>query len=600
MKKRYHFYSQTAIACLAAFLLTLGGFSTAQASTDEESIVSQKIQLEENTVASETINGTAEDGIETEPAIPLPTEEVTLTSCILSDGTHIIIEGTLAGTVSDPEYYDNYLYLFELKPYEASLEDRSDYLAQIGKEEAISFTLPRTSDTSEDRMYSRFTMAVFDGEAYVPVSNEVYVTNPESVATHTAPYETAQSKKGLLIETSDACVTDAFNLGVNHVIVNIPFQQLFGSGIDYTYEGKNYHFNKGLISRLDNNIRKMSSKNMTITAVLLNGWNPATPQLFYPGLKKQSGTTALYYGFHTATKESADTLRAAATFLAERYGSPSSSNGKISNWIIGNEINNQQWNYIGPMNMASYLKEYERAFRLFYTAIRSVNANDRIYFSTDYNWNREADGITTYNAKDVICEFAKMTRESGNIDWGLAYHPYSYPMTEPEFWDDDQTGLVTEEITSPIVNMKNLHVLTDMMQENELLDSNGQVRHIILSEQGFTSKSATRGEQEELQAAAIAYAYYIADSNPYIDAFIMNRQVDAPIEADASLELGLWHYDKSKVPDIVPTTKKKSWNVYKNITKKGTTLEVTRFAKEILGIQKWSDVIPNFRWKAYE
>lgn len=55
-------------------------------------------------------------------------------------------------------------------------------------------------------------------------------------------------------------------------------------------------------------------------------------------------------------------------------------------------------------------------------------------------------------------------------------------------------------------------------------DAGGNVRHIILSEEGFTSKSATRGDVYDIQAAAFAYAYYLVDNNPYIDAFILNRQ----------------------------------------------------------------------------
>lgn len=561
-KTHHHFFSRISFACLAAFLFFAHAPFPAHAS--------------EKTAGSH-------QSTEAEPR---------LLSCRLQGKEQIFIEGI--GT--DAEFP---LYLFELKPDETSLAGRTDFIAQITEDTSFSITLSRLDGNSEDRLYSRFVLTRFEHGTYQPVSNELYITNPEAIATHTEPFAAAQSKKGLLIETKDSSVTDAFDLGVNHVLVNIAFQQLFGSGIDYVYEGKTYHFNKGLISRLDQNIQKMSSKNIVITAVLLNGWNPSAPQLIYPGLSRQPDGTAFYYSFHTATKESADTIRAVASFLAERYGSLS-SHGKISNWIIGNEINNQQWNYLGEMDLTSYLKEYERAFRLFYTTIRSINANDRFYFSTDYNWNREADGRTRYTAREVLCEFARLIRESGEIDWGLAYHPYAYPMTEPEFWDDDQTGLVTSEITSPIVNMKNLSVLTDFMQTPSLLNQQNQVRHILLSEQGFTSKSATRGEQEELQAAAIAYAYYLADSNPYIDAFIMNRQVDAPIEADASLELGLWHYDKSKAPDIVADTKKKSWNVYKYINKKGAALEVTRFAKELLGIEKWSEQIPDFRWKNLE
>ncbi|MFR4784643.1 MAG: DUF5722 domain-containing protein [Pilosibacter sp.] len=32
-----------------------------------------------------------------------------------------------------------------------------------------------------------------------------------------------------------------------------------------------------------------------------------------------------------------------------------------------------------------------------------------------------------------------------------------------------------------------------------------------------------------------AYAYYLVDNNPYIDAFILNRQVDAVIEVEPVL-----------------------------------------------------------------
>ena len=120
---------------------------------------------------------------------------------------------------------------------------------------------------------------------------------------------------------------------------------------------------------------------------------------------------------------------------------------------------------------------------------------------------------------------------------------------------------------------------------------------MILSEQGFTSTSATRGTAEDLQAAAIAYAYYIADSNPYIDAFIMSRQVDAPTEMAASQAFGLWHCDTSKKNDIVATMQKPSWLVYKNIA---STLEITEKYKSLIGISKWSDVVPNFRWKSLE
>lgn len=573
----------TALALLAA---AVTGMSSLTALASQES------------AAAETPTESAET--EAAAEIPAPTEFAHILECVISGGQNIVISGQVEGSWSDPAYYDNYLYLFELKPYQDDLTGRSDYIGWITKGDSLSFSVPANRGTADDRLYSRFVVAVYDGTEYIPVSNTAYVTNPESVATHTEPYKNAQTKKGLLIENTESMVADAFELGVNHVIVNIPFHHILGQGIDYQYDGKTYSFNKELIESYDSTIRRMSEKNMTVTAVILNGWNDSTPQLFYPGVTKQPANQVFYYGFNAATEEGFETIKAIASFLAERYSSLTTPYGKVSNWIIGNEINNQQWNYVGEMDLASYVKEYERAFRVFYTAIRSSSQNARVFFSTDYNWNHEADGKMKYNAKDIVDTFASQVTSGGNIDWNLAYHPYSIPMTEPEFWDDDQTGLIRTDASSPVVNLKNLDVLTDYLQLPQMRNTKGEVRHVILSEQGFTSKSLTRGENNDLQAAAIAYAYYIADSNPYIDAFIMSRQVDAPSEANSSLTFGLWYCDMGRPNEIVPTMRKKSWVIYKNIDNRQTTLETTEFAKEIIGINKWSDVIPNFKWRSQE
>lgn len=575
------------LCCAVAVLAGISGAGvlSARASTDN----------------GQTAETTAETAAETTeaPVKPAPTEFAHIYECAIS-GDQIVIDGQMEGSFSDPAYYDNYLYLFEQKPYQRDLKGRTDYAAWITKGDALHFSIPLNHGTQSDRLYSSFVVAVYDGEEYIQVSNEVYVTNPEVMAKYTEPYKTGQTKKGLLIQTTQSMIADAFELGVNHVIVNIPFSHILGSGIDYTYDGKTYHFSSDVLAVYDDTIRRMSEKNMTVTAVLLNDWNNATPQLYYPGVKRQPAGTANYYGFHVATEEGFETLKAIAAFLTERYSSLQSPYGRVSNWVIGNEINNQLWNYMGPMSLEQYMEEYVRAFRVFYTAIRSTSSTSRVFFSTDYNWLHEADGRLKYNAKDVLDTFNSMVVPGGPMDWELAYHPYSIPMVEPEFWNDAETGLIKNNASSPVVNMINLNVLTDYLQQPQFLMRNGKPRHVILSEQGFTSQSHSRGEVEELQAAAIAYAYYLADSNPLIDAFIMSRQVDAPSEVAASCSFGLWSCDMSKPNDIVPTMRKQSWTVYKNIDNRKRTLETTEKYKKYIGIEKWSDVIPDFKWKSQE
>lgn len=86
----------------------------------------------------------------------------------------------------------------------------------------------------------------------------------------------------------------------------------------------------------------------------------------------------------------------------------------------------------------------------------------------------------------------------------------------------------------------NLNVLTDMLSEEAYLDRAGEVRSVTITELGFSS-----GSGERLQAAAFAYCYYIVENNPYVDAFLMNRQTDAPEEVMAGLSFGVYEYDHS-------------------------------------------------------
>lgn len=516
-------------------------------------------------------------------------------SCLISsDKQNIEIK---AENSADTSGTDGNYYLFELKAYEEGLGSRTDYIRSFSPG-SVNALIPLNHGTENDRLYSSFVMAVKSGEKYIEVSDPRYITNPEAIAKNTAPFNDPLTKKGLNIEIN--MLADAFELGVKHVGTNIAFHQILGEGIDFEYDGKTYHFSKEVMESYDKTISALSGKSMTVTAIILNGYNPAEPDLFHKGAVKKDDI--FYYMFNADSKEGFEKTRAIAAFLAQRYDGSNPDHGKISNWIIGNEINNQQWNYIGDMDVRRYAEVYEKGFRLFYTAIKSTSANDRVYFSLDYHWNADAqkNGKNKYGGKEIVDQFNSVVEKKGNISWGLAYHPYPFPMTEPEFWDDKATGLLNESFDSPVISFINLSVLTDYFNQEALKAPSGHVRDIILTEQGFTAHSATRGEVPDIQAAAYAYSYYLVDSNPHIDAYILSRQVDAPSEVKQGISFGLWKCDMNKPDQIVATSRRKIWQVFKNIDKKNSTLENTEFAKSIIGIQKWSDIIPNFKWRALE
>ena len=539
-------------------------------------------------------------------------DSASLKTCTVENRNTVVITGTAEkdvpqetvpetledGTVVPPETEvpdDGYYYLFELQPYETGIGSRTDYAAWCDKTEKLKFSLPFSGGDSDPRLYSRFVVALKIGDTYQAISAPIYVTNPGDVASFTEEYPEAMSKKGLLIELD--MLGDAMELGVKHTTINIPYHHIIGGNLKYRYNGKDYYFNEELIASYDKMISSFSNKGIIVTAILLNGWNDAHPELHETGLAKSS--SAFYYGFNVSTPEGYETTRALFSFMAERYSGADYKHGRVSNWIVGNEVNNNKnWNYVGPMDLASYTKLYEKNFRVAYTAIKSRSKNARVFFSTDDEWKKQNTNLQ-YAAKDFIDLFNAGISAEGNIEWGLAYHPYPYPMTEPEFWDDDQTGMVNETFESPVVNFKNLHVLTDYFQQAHMRTAGGQVRHIILSEEGFTSDSISRGKVYDIQAAAFAYAYYLVDNNPYIDAFILNRQVDAITEVETSCAFGLWTVDMSRPDKVIAVMPKNIYQVFKHIdTRK--SLRYSEFAKSIVGISDWSEVIPGFDPEKYQ
>ena len=90
-----------------------------------------------------------------------------------------------------------------------------------------------------------------------------------------------------------------------------------------------------------------------------------------------------------------------------------------------------------------------------------------------------------------------------------------------------------------------------------MLSPSGKVRHLILSEQGFTSDSPAHGGQcLDLQAQCIKEAYETARANPYVEAFLLNRMKDEQGLLGAHYAFGLIDVNGNKKP---------SFEVYKNL-----------------------------------
>lgn len=490
-------------------------------------------------------------------------------------------------SAGDSSGTDGSVYIFEIKPYQNDLSGRSDYLAKgnIGANQKFSF--PLHAGPGELRLYSAFVPAVKVGGRYEMIANRRYIENPEIVAENQEP-ALNPGKKGLRVDPN--ILDDALSLNIKHAGVDIPTQRFFGNGINYTYESKTYKINKELIDQLDAEVKRLSDSGVAVTAILLNAWNQTVPELNPLGVTELPKEQAVYYGFNVESEAGFRAVKAMASFLAKRYNGKN-GHGKITNWVVGNEINNQYWNYMGDLDVSAYTSKFQRAFRVFYTAMKSVSANDNVMFSLDHYWNMfpEAAPVGKYKGKDILLSFHNYEEAEGYMDYGLALHPYPYPIYSPNFWDDDKTGRVNDTVDSPIVNFKNLHVITDFMSMDGMKNRKGEVRKIFLTEEGFSSIAKGVDKSTE-QAAAVAYSYFIVDNNPYISAYLMSRQEDNEDETKHGLAFGL-----SSIVDhkLVP---KPAHEVFKWIDNPSATEGIADFARAVIGIDSWDQLIPNFRF----
>lgn len=479
---------------------------------------------------------------------------------------------TLALTLTMPDIPksdDAMIYLFAFETFE-----ECTFTEELKREPIASqrkSTECRLECAYQDEyLFKQFVPALLLNGEYMPLSAGICISNPEMLADTIEDCPQPKSKKGLLLDPQMLETSLLTDLGVQYAIYNIPLSIIMGETTDqtfptisYEYQGKTYLFNGAAINGYDYLFSYLTGQGMNSTAIILNDWNETYPELIHP-LSDNKEAGAYYYAFNTANQEGISCLEAIASFLTERYSGK--EHGLVSNWVIANEINQYKvWNYMDTDDIMVYAAEFEKALRIFYYAAKSNYADAKVYFSIDHDWNSNRGNDEKYfNAKEVVAAVNEMAGKKGNYDWGLAIHPYPNPLTKVNYWTENYDK--TPE--APVLTLMNLSTVTDFLSQEEYLDRNGNVRSITVTELGFTSASG-----EKLQAAAFAYCYYIIEDNPYVDAFIMNRQTDALEEVKQGLSFGIYEMDH---------TPKYICDVYKNIdTDQGK--EYTKFMLNILG-----------------
>ncbi|WP_026506478.1 DUF5722 domain-containing protein [Butyrivibrio sp. MC2013] len=452
-----------------------------------------------------------------------------------------IVSGAVTVTATSPSEFrtdDGMLHLYAADVYESSdsLHGRSIAFASAGR--TAVFHLSLKADTADSRLYKKFMVgAVIDG-VMTMVSNAAYIVNPEAIADHTVARVPA-GKKGILpaAPISAAALT---SVGADQATYNILLSQLLSSSggtIPYEYNGRTYNFSAGLITAYDSMMQVFAQCGVRVSLIILNDWQ-ADQTTIHPSSRVPGA--GHYYAFNASDAEGAQRLAAVGSFLASHY---SGAHGQVDNFIIGNEVNaRQDWNYMSAVDVDTYARAIADSFRIFYTAIKSENANAGVYLPIDQQWSKTSEPGKYYGGRAFLDSFNSYIAREGNIGWDLAHHPYNVFLYNPTSWSNP-SKYVSHSGDTWFITMQNIEVLTDYMCSASYLKRDGSVRSILCSEVGYTSSQG-----EGLQAASVTFGYEQAMANSHIDGFILSREKDDPGEIAQGLANGLRRQDGSEKP----------------------------------------------------
>lgn len=314
---------------------------------------------------------------------------------------------------------------------------------------------------------------------------------------------TSNSKKGFLLSGNPK---EIFTLGAGHVAINL------------TLSGKGHTMIQYL--------KELKKRGIIITLILINDRAPVgVNTVDAPEDYKNPYFYMIDFNANNGDWQRYNFDRVVADY--SRY---------VDNWIIGNEINSQLYNYYGPANINDYTKVYCDSFKICYEKIKKSNENANVYISFDQGWDiptynskdRRFDkklGLYRYNMKEQLSLINAYLDKS--IDWGVALHPYPSPVESSYFWDDLHAGYdvaaKNDEDKPYLLTLKNFEIAINYLAERKFLNKKQELRNIIISEFGITSHD---GERE--QAAALYYLWEKIKDNPYIKAFLYNAQTDLP------------------------------------------------------------------------
>jgi len=475
-----------------------------------------------------------------------------ITSCLISDDlTTLTVSGTLSEyTVGFSSSYKLQLYAVPINTDDSVISSGSiDELAQIPITSEFSFEIPLEGDTNPaNYLYLKFAIGINSNNRVLIIDSGKFVTNPEVFSSATES-DTDLFSRGLV--SPDTMLSDisaaAEEIRLDKLLDNSTSSSAKYYSLIKLSSGSSLriNFSEEYINSLDLLMAEYAAENIdvTLSLTLRKSENSALNRiLIHPSALQYDTDACLAY--NTQTEEGLAYLRAAAEFLAQRYGvSPTSAaTGEeedsaqafrtecVKNIIFGSEINerirpgSQSGYFMGEQNIYDFSADYADAFRTVYNAVRSKSGcNVFIPFGYTYDSGLSAGAKFGFDIRPLAELISSQLERGGDIEWNAAVN-----MRNVTDENDRNTIVNTENIETILAEFSALVSDTD-----NIMPSAFRYRSLLILE-SYRNSTAEKDESELfLDTANYIYNCLFLSQDIFygsylfaLDSYITDRTVD--------------------------------------------------------------------------
>jgi hypothetical protein len=457
-------------------------------------------------------------------------------------------------TVSAPASIKE-LFLCEVPLYQQPVERKQFVWQQRVKPGPIEIERERKEgDAVHDRVFSSWILMRKTATGLEPVSAQRFVD--VIPAKWKLTRDRPKSRKGTVgMHGGNKFQYDDYKaLGIRNCTKNIVLNGLISDrpapgSVTHEFNGRNYHVRKRALDRLDRAMLEMNELGIVVSAIILIAKNTAMthPDCDPRGIWAMPDVTS---------REGWNYYAAGLDFLARRYTRPDRRYGRITHWIMHNEVDaGWIWTNAGEKPLHVYFDLYYRSMRTAECVARRYGVAGNVLISLTHHWTK-AHNRLCYRPKDMLDLLARRGSLEGDFDWGLAYHPYPQNLRNPRTWEDTK-ALFSFDTT--LITPRNLEVLEAYMRRAKMLYQGKALRTIVLSEQGSNSRDHSEKSYRD-QAAGLVYTWLKLEKLSSIESYVHHRWMDPKPGGEGGLLLGFW----TNLPDRNPRhSKKPAWDMYR-------------------------------------